>query len=153
MIVFRLCSAAFPDFLSGNGASIAGGRWNTKGMKMVYTSSSRSLCTAELAVHLPLGIIPVNFMIVSIEIPARIKILALPEDKLPQNWRKFPYPSSTQILGNDFIKQNKSAVCKVPSAVVPGDFNFLLNPSHKDFHLIKVKQTVKFEFDERLFKR
>lgn len=153
MIVFRLCKSKYSDFLSGIGAEKVGGRWNSKGVKMVYTSGSRSLCTAELAVHLPLGIIPVDFMITSIEIPAKIKITTIPTAQLPIEWRKFPHPVSTQLIGNDFIKRNKFAVCKVPSAVVPGDFNFLLNPYHKDFHLIRVKKTEKFEFDERLFRR
>lgn len=153
MIVFRLCRSKYADFLSGQGASISGGRWNSKGVKMLYTSCSRSLCTAELAVHLPLGIIPVDFMLISIEIPARVKFSNLSIGELPFDWKVFPHPVSTQLIGNDFIKKNKYAVCKVPSAVVPGDFNFILNPFHKDFHLIRVKKTEKFEFDERLFRR
>lgn len=153
MIVFRLSRSKYPDFLSGYGASISGGRWNSKGVKMVYTSCSRSLCTAELAVHLQLGIVPSDYLITSIEIPTRIKIKIFPIAKLPKEWRAFPHPVSTQLIGNEFIKQNKFAVGKVPSAVVPGDFNFILNPFHKDFHWIRVKKTEKFEFDERLFVR
>ncbi len=153
MIVFRLCRSKYPDFLSGQGASISGGRWNGKGVKMVYTSCSRSLCTAELAVHLALGIVPVDYLITSIEIPTKIKIKIFPLSQLPLEWRAFPHPVSTQLIGNNFIKRNKFAVCKVPSAVVPGDFNFILNPFHKDFHLIRVRKTERFEFDERLFRR
>jgi RES domain-containing protein len=153
MIVFRLCRSRYTDFLSGLGAEKYGGRWNSKGVSLVYTSSSRSLCTTELAVHLPLGIVPADFRIASIEIPVKVKIKTITVADLAADWRVFPHPFSTKLLGDGFVKKNKHAVCKVPSAVVPGDFNFLLNPHHKDFHLIKVRKVEDFEFDERLFKR
>jgi RES domain-containing protein len=153
MIVFRLCRNNYTDFLSGIGAEKVGGRWNSRGIKMVYASGSRSLCTAELAVHIPLGIIPVDYRIVEIKIPSKIRVQNFVISKLPPDWKIFPHPVSTQLIGNEFIKQNKYAVCKVPSAVVPGDFNFLINPYHKDFHLIEVRKTEPFEFDHRLFKK
>lgn len=153
MIVFRLCRSRYTDFLSGIGAEKYGGRWNSKGMSLVYTSSSRSLCTTELAVHLPLGIVPNDFRIGSIEIPSKVKIKTISPSELPDDWRKFPHPFSTKFIGDTLVKKNKFAVFKVPSAVVPGDFNFLLNPQHKDFQLIKVKKVEDFEFDERLFRR
>ena len=153
MIVFRLCRNTHPDFLSGIGAERSGGRWNSKGVKMVYTSESRSLCTAELAVHLPLGILPTEYLLVTIEIPRKIKVDVLPEKGLSPDWKLFPHPDSTQRTGNAFVKESRYAVLKVPSAVVPGDFNFLLNPFHPDFHWVKVVKTEKFSFDERLFRR
>ncbi|MBI3509683.1 MAG: RES family NAD+ phosphorylase [Bacteroidetes bacterium] len=153
MIVFRLGSNRYPDFLSGTGAEKTGGRWNSRGVKMVYTSESRSLCTAELAVHLPLGIVPADYEIVTIKIPLQIKIKVLSEKDLPEDWRKFPHSLSTQLIGNKFIRENKYAVFKVPSAVVPGDFNFLLNPYHRKFSPIRIMKREKFEFDQRLFRR
>lgn len=71
---------------------------------------------------------------------------------LPDNWRKFPYSKITQELGEDFIERNENLYIKVPSAVVQGDFNILINPIHSDFNKVKIIKTEKFNFDERLFK-
>ena len=68
MIVFRLSSSKYAKDLSGKGAEKSGGRWNSKGIALVYTGQSRALCTAEIAVHTPLGNIPLGYEIISIEI-------------------------------------------------------------------------------------
>ncbi len=151
MIVFRLAKEKYSHDLSGNGAFKTGGRWNSKGTAMVYTSDSRALCTAEIAVHTPLGLLPSDYEIITIEIPDSIKIKTLTKDKLPSDWNSIPHPGSTQEIGDEFIKQNKSAVLKVPSAVVQGDFNYLLNPKHSDFRKVKIKKAEPFGFDDRLF--
>ncbi|TAH03656.1 MAG: RES domain-containing protein [Sphingobacteriales bacterium] len=151
MIVFRLSKADFSKDLSGKGAQISGGRWNSKGVAMVYTSESRALCTTEIAVHTPLGNLPTNYDIISIEIPDDIKIEELDIEKLPNNWRTFPHLYATQVIGNDFVKVAKFLVLKVPSVIVPGEFNYLLNPNHKDFVKLKILSVNSFNFDERLF--
>jgi RES domain-containing protein len=151
MIVFRLAKARFSHGLSGKGAEKTGGRWNSKGVPMVYTSDSRALCTTEIAVHIPLGLLPTDYKIISIEIPDSLKVLTLTKNKLPHDWNSIPHSGSTQQIGDDFIRQNKSVVLKVPSAVVAGDFNFLLNPGHRDFSKIKVLSVEDFGFDSRLF--
>ena len=153
MIVYRLAKSKFSHELSGKGAEKSGGRWNSRGVAMVYTSDSRALCTTEVAVHLPLGLLPSDYKIISIEIPDSIKILTLPVSNLPADWNSIPHSGSTQEIGDEFIRQSRSAVLKVPSAVVPGDFNFLLNPNHKDFLQISIKETGDFGFDSRLFGR
>ena len=71
MIVFRLSKAAYALDLSGKGAEKTGGRWNSKGVPMVYAGSSRALCTAEIAVHLPLGLVPAGYSLTQLEIPDR----------------------------------------------------------------------------------
>ena len=151
MIVFRLAKEKYSHDLSGNGAFKTGGRWNSKATAMVYTSDSRALCTAEIAVHTPLGLLPSDYEIISIEIPDSIKIKTLAKNKLPYDWNSIPHPESTQEIGDEFIKQNKSVVLKVPSAVVQGDFNYLLNPKHSDFRKIKIRKVETFSFDYRLF--
>ena len=152
MIVFRLCKAKYAHDLSGRGAELAGGRWNTKGVRMIYTSASRALCTTEIAVHTPLGNLPTDFSIISIQLPSS-KIMELVPAKLPKDWKSFPHSSSTQKLGDLFARENKFLVLQVPSAVVQGDFNYLLNPLHPDFHKVKVVDVEEFGFDPRLFKR
>ncbi len=151
MIVFRLSKSVYANDLSGRGAEKAGGRWNSKGTAMVYTSESRALCTTEIAVHTPLGILPLDYVIIAIEIPKTMVIQELKNAELPEDWKSLPHSHSTQEIGDTFINEEKFAVIKVPSAVVQGEFNYLLNPAHKDFKKIKVKLIEPFDFDERLF--
>jgi len=153
MIVFRLSKAAYGLDLSGKGAERSGGRWNSKGVPMVYTSSSRALCTAEIAVHVALGLVPSGYQLITIEIPERYNIEELDLQILTDGWKSFPYTRETQQLGDSFIKNKKSLVMKVPSAVVQGDFNFLINPLHEGIAEIVVLKTEMFLFDERLFRR
>ena len=133
MIVYRLCKSKHKNDLSGSGASLAGGKWNNKGVEMLYACGTRALCTAEVAVHLPLGEIPDEYFLLTIQIPNNVKIKIIKNSELPDNWNSYPYSSFTQKIGDDFIKESKYAVLKVPSAVVQGEYNFLVNPSHKDF--------------------
>ena len=151
MIVFRLSKSEYSHDLSGKGAKKTGGRWNSKGIALVYTSESRALCTTEIAVHTPLGILPGDFELVTIDIPDSFKILKLKLKDLPFDWKSIPHSGTTQELGDHFVKENKYAVLKAPSAVVQGDFNYLINPNHKEFHKVKIIKTEKFGFDGRLY--
>ena len=151
MIVYRLAKAKFSRELSGKGAEKSGGRWNSRGVPMIYTGDSRALCTTEVAVHTPLGLLPSDYKIITIEIPDSVKILTLPLRKLPTDWKSIPHSGSTQEIGDNFIRQNKACVMKVPSAVVQGDFNYLFNPNHRDFSQIVIKSVENFGFDSRLF--
>jgi len=130
--VYRLSKATYTKDLSGRGAEMYGGRWNSKGLALLYTSASRALCMAEIAVHAPLGLVPKDYMLMTIDIPSSIKIKRLDEKKLPKNWKDFQFTQATQKMGDDFVKEGKYAVIEVPSAVVEGDSNFLVNPRHKD---------------------
>lgn len=151
MIVFRLSKSLYANDLSGRGAEKAGGRWNSKGIPMVYTSESRALCTTEIAVHTPLGILPLDYVIIAIEIPNSVAVQHIKPEAMPDDWKSLPHSHSTQEIGDTFMNNNNFAVMKVPSAVVQGEYNYLLNPAHKDFKKIKVKLIEPFEFDERLF--
>lgn len=149
MIVYRLGKKQFKDDLHGKGAEKAGGRWNRKGNAVIYTSESRSLCTAEIAVHTPLGNIPVDYYLTTIEIPDTAMVQELTE--LPADWKSIPHPYSTQVIGDHFLLEQQYLVLKVPSVVVQGDFNYLINPLHRDFAGVKIISTEPFDFDQRLF--
>ena len=151
MIVYRLSKSKYCRDLSGKGAEESGARWNSKGQRMLYTSQSRALCTAEIAVHTPLGIIPSDYVLTTIEIPANLTFLEINLSTLVADWKSFPYNHYTQKVGDNFIANNLSLILKVPSAVVQGDFNFLINPNHPEFKKIKIIKTEAFIFDERLF--
>jgi len=153
MIVYRLVRKKYGFALSGDGAKKAGGRWNSVDHPLIYTSDSRSLCTAEVAVSLPIVILPKDFEMLLIEIPDDIIIPEVNTRDLPDGWRKFPYMEKTIQLGDQFISENKYLVMKVPSAVVPGDSNYLINPRHPDFEKIKIIKTEPYEFDERFFNK
>jgi RES domain-containing protein len=123
MIVFRISKKEYSDDLSGIGAEMAGGRWNFKGTRILYTSDSRALCTAEIAVHTPIGIIPKDFFLITIEFPKDIPIREVKLNELPKNWNDCPYTATTQEIGEEFIAKREFLILKVPSAVVPGGKN------------------------------
>jgi len=152
MIVYRLASKKYSNDLTGIGAEITGGRWNFKGTRVLYTADSRALCMSEIAVHTPVGIMPKDYFMITIEIPDYTKIAQLEIILLPKDWRKFPYSRLTQELGDDFLNKNEILYIKVPSAVVQGDFNILINPQHSDYNKVKILKIEKFDFDERIFR-
>jgi len=151
MIVFRLSKSKFANNLSGKGAEKSGGRWNSKGTALVYTSESRALCTTEIAVHTPLGNLPLDYKLVTIEIPEVVSILEVSIIDIPANWKSFPHSHSTQEIGDNFVTSGKFVVLKVPSAAVQGDYTILINPSLVVSAGIKVLSIEPFNFDERLF--
>ena len=151
MIVYRLSKSKYASDLSGKGAEKIGGRWNSKGIALVYTSESRALCTTEIAVHTPLGNLPFGYELITIEIPDEIPIKEVSSADLPLEWKSIPHSPASQKIGNCFVAEGKFMVLKVPSVVVPGDFNYLLNPAHAEFYKVKIKSVEPFNFDERLF--
>ncbi|GAB3195801.1 RES domain-containing protein [Pontibacter aydingkolensis] len=151
MIVYRLSRSKFRNDLSGKGAELAGGRWNSKGIPMLYTSESIALCTVEIAVHMPLGIVPLDYYLVRIELPDFEDMPEIKLEDLPEVWKTFPHANVTQELGDNFILSEKHLVLKAPSATVQDNYNYLINPRHPDFSKIKVVGSEPFEFDKRLF--
>ena len=149
MIVYRLSRGKYHLDLSGKGAELYGGRWNSKGVAMLYTSQSRALAFAEVAIHMPVGIVPKDYFLISVNIPASASIQQLASSAIPTDWRSNPHSNSTQKIGDQFIVEAKFLILQVPSAVVPGDFNFLINPSHFQIKDITIVNVEPFEFDSR----
>ncbi len=152
MEVFRLSREKYAATISGKGAAIKGARWNSIGVEMIYTAANRSLAMAEVAVHLTLGTLGDDYLMLSIYIPDDISMQKLIVADLPINWSDFPHPISTQKIGDQFIAENKCCVLQIPSVVTKGDFNFLINPYHSEFANIKIIDQEKFPFDNRIFK-
>jgi RES domain-containing protein len=153
MIVHRLAITKYSNDLSGIGAEITGGRWNYKGTRVLYTADSRALCMAEIAVHSPVGIMPIDYNMITIELPDFNDAPIIKQESLPNEWRKFPYSNITQEIGENFIQEREHLYIQVPSAVVQGDYNILVNPLHKYFEKVQILNVEKFHFDERLFNR
>jgi len=151
MEVFRLTREKYSGSLSGKGAALKGARWNSTGVELIYTASNRSLAMAEVAVHFTLATLPADYVMVIIHIPDNIKIKDISIKDLPPGWKDFPYPSTTQKFGDNFVSENKYCILKIPSVVTQGDFNLLLNTNHKDFSKIKIAKIEKFPFAQRIF--
>jgi len=151
MEVFRLTRKKYSANLSGVGAAIKGARWNSPGIEIIYTAENLSLCLAEVAVHFTLATLPSDYMMVTIFIPETLAIKLKQQKELPKNWNSFPYISLTQKFGNDFIRENKYCLLKIPSAITKGDFNILINPYHPEFKKITIMNSEPFPFDKRIF--
>ncbi|MGI8598118.1 MAG: RES family NAD+ phosphorylase [Chitinophagaceae bacterium] len=153
MIVYRLSRGKYHLDLSGKGAELYGGRWNSKGVAMLYTSQSRALAFAEVAIHIPVSIVPKDYFLISINTSEKASILKLAEKDMPADWRSNPHSNSTQKIGDQFIVESKYLIFQVPSAIVPGDFNFLINPNHSLIKEVTIKYVEPFEFDNRFAAR
>lgn len=152
MRVYRIAKGSHASDLSGTGAEMYGGRWNSKGTKMLYTASSIALAMAEVAVHVPYGLLPLDYVVVSMEVPDDSMAMITAADVKGIRWNSHPPSFITQKIGDTFVHQNRDLLLKVPSAVVEGDFNFLINPAHEAFSKVKVIAVKPFQFDRRLFR-
>jgi RES domain-containing protein len=152
MEVYRISKCAYINDLSGTGARLYGGRWNSPGHSIVYTAGSRALSALEVLVHIPLKNIVQDFCIATIEIPEDIAIKALAKQDLPQGWQSLaPFPA-LQTIGDEWVDTAKYAVLRIPSVVIAEEFNYLINPLHPDAAKIKIIHMQPFLFDQRLSK-
>ena len=148
---FRLVKARHAaTAFSGEGARLVGGRWNQAGTPLVYASENLSLAALETFVHLQPVDRRVQYVWFRIAIPANVRIDTLPS--LPDSWRSAPPSEATQSLGSQWAERNKAAVLRVPSILVPGEYNLLLNPAHAQFKRLKISAPQPFDFDGRLWK-
>ena len=151
MRVFRLSKRKYATAFNGKGAAKSNNRWNSKGTEIIYTAESRALAIAEVAVHLTIATLPKDYTMITIDVPDDISLKIIEVKKLPENWNNNPSNSKTKKIGDNFIDAMEICVIKVPSAVVKGDFNYLINPYHKDFKKIKIIEITDFPFDKRMF--
>src|SRR5438067_13369718 len=146
MILYRIAKCNYAGDLSGTGARLYGGRWNSEGKPMLYTASSRALAVLEVLVHLSPLLVPNNFCLVEIEVPEN-SIYTLTPDLLPLNWRDISPPIALRDLGDDFLRKQEHLLMKVPSSIVPAEYNCLLNPLHPDASKAIVINREPFSFD------
>jgi len=141
----RLAKHAF----SGEGARRYGGRWNSPGLPVIYMAQSQSLAALEILVHVDSENLLFNYVAIPVRIEENL-ILQIDSSKLPRNWRAYPATKATRSLGDMWLIDQESVVLQVPSAVIPTEYNFLLNPVHPDFRHLVPGKPVPFEFDSRL---
>lgn len=150
MQLFRLVRKKHAEQLSGRGAALYGARWNSAGTELIYTATSRALAMAEVAVHLSFDDLPEDFLMMEIQSPEGV----IPEvvTDLPEDWNTFPHATGTQLLGDRFVSNGMHLLLLVPSVVVKGDWNVLINPKHPDFSKVHISGVEPFPFDRRFFK-
>ncbi|MBA2249112.1 MAG: RES family NAD+ phosphorylase [Chitinophagaceae bacterium] len=147
MIIYRLTNKEFASDISGEGSKLYGGRWNNIGTAAVYISEFISLCILELLVRASKITSPEGYMLLSIQIP-EAAVIEIETKKLKPGWEN--NVEYSQWIGDQFLKNNKSLVLKVPSAIVPQEHNFILNPLHKDFKKVKIISSELLHLDKRL---
>ncbi len=147
MLAYRLGSRRFPAN-DGSGASVYGGRWNHKGIAVIYAAQSRALCALEILANA--GELAVDYVVTPIEVPDDLPIVTQPVETLLPGWNAGEPTSETRNVGTEWATSMASAVLVVPSAVIPPEFNYLLNPHHPDFPKIRFLSPEPFSFDDRL---
>lgn len=152
MLVYRIAKKEYVEDLSGTGAALYGGRWNPKGINMVYTSGNIALAYVEYFVHNYHLLENIHVCMVSVELPKKISILEVFPEELPEKWYdQRSKIAVTQEIGKRFVQHTDVYVLKVPSAVVPGEFNYLLNPLKKEHQHTRIKETIDpLVYDKRL---
>lgn len=149
---WRILKAKYQDQpLSGEGARRVGGRWNHRGVPLIYLTESIALATLEVLVHLQdVETLP-KYVLAEIRFDSTLVHELRPED-LPSDWNVFPHPLSTKELGQQWVDAQSSALLKVPSSVSPREANYLLNPEHPDASSVEVAAILNHAFDPRLFR-
>ena len=149
--VWRITTARFAvTAFSGEGARLFGGRWNPKGFELVYTAESRSLALLEMMVQdAPLR---ARYQLVPAQLPDTVSMTHINAADLPADWRQLNQRDALQRLGRDWLVQGRSAVLAVPSAVLPAEHSYLLNPRHPDFAHIVIGEPEALDTDLRLLR-
>jgi RES domain-containing protein len=133
---------------SGEGAGKSGGRWNSRGVPVVYTSSTMSLAALETLVHLNPPVV-FKYVVIRIKFDDALVEILTPK-ALPPDWRVEPPPQSSQAVGDSWVREARSAVLALPSVIISQELNYLLNPAHPDFKRISIGKPRSFTFDPRL---
>jgi RES domain-containing protein len=153
MLTFwRICPARrAATAFDGEGAHINGGRWNAKGVAMVYCSSSLSLATLESFVHFnPLTVPSVPRVSFRVSLPDSVPVERFDQTKLPRNWRDNPAPTELQDIGSEWAASLRTVALLVPSAVTWIEDNVLLNPRHPDMAKVVIAPPEPFAYDLRM---
>jgi RES domain-containing protein len=154
---WRICLARHaPDgttAFSGEGARLYGGRWNSKGVPIAYAGATLSLAALEYLVHADVSrVSKVALLACVARCPSDISVEAVSEESLPEGWRATPAPRALAAIGDAWVRDHRSAVLLVPSAIVPRENNVLINPAHPDATRIVYGAPEAFRFDTRLLR-
>ena len=152
MRFWRICRRRYaPASMTGEGARLYGGRWNSRGVRVVYASTSLALAAIETFVNLEPNLRPNDLVYIAGEVPDAMEILSVSLENLPANWRR-SREESLRKVGDAWIREGLTVALRVPSAAIRGEWNLLLNPAHAEFSKIRFEPPEPFEFDLRMFR-
>ena len=149
MLVYRITKQKYAADLTGRGAAIAGGRWNRKGLPALYTAESRSLAILELLVHCGRIDDVYGRLVQTIEVmdsPAAV----ITTDMLSNEWRAVPWKDETVKMGSAWLSGNENLVMQLPSAIVPAENNYLINPAHPEYSKVRIVGEEILNLDPRI---
>lgn len=151
MKVYRITRKRYEQsVLSGEGGLRVASRWNFKGDAISYTSASRALSLLEMLVHMDMeDMRSMNLIICEINVPDSLKVQKIPSKSLPEGWNKTPFNQGPQAYWHEFIEKKKAAVLRVPSIIIPEEWNYLIDPNHPDAKKIKVSSCSALSLDAR----
>ena len=135
----------------GEGARLYGSRWSTPGNRVVFVSETLSLAVLEVLVHLHMSAALRHYVVFTGDFPEQL-VQDLDKNRLPKNWRHFPAPPETQAIGDGWIRGADSLLLRVPSAVVPGEHNYLINPGHPQFSQVSIAGPKPLDVDGRVLR-
>ncbi len=150
--VYRIVREPFSKTpLDGEGSYRFGGRWSSPGTRIAYTAEHLSLAMIEYFVHIEASDPPKDLVVAAADIPDNVSRVVLTAEMLPSNWRQVPAAPGLAAIGDSFAAECKSAVLVLPSALVPSESNWLINPLHVEFPEIQVHPAEPFRYDARFF--
>lgn len=147
MIVYRISVEKWAGSLAASGNAA---RWNSKGVYVLYAASTRSLACLENVVHRDGLGLSANFRTMLIQVPDDLKMTTISLASLDESWREWAAASYTRAIGDAWAARLESAVLRVPSAIIPDEYNIILNTAHPDFRKISLLRTEPFQFDPRI---
>lgn len=151
MEVFRITRGKYAKDMSGAGAGQAGGRWNEKGVAVIYTSASRPLAALEYLAHITsISVAPAHLVLVTYLIPDKARMKTVDISALPKEWDYFPYHATPVSIGTAWAEKAETLLLKVPSALMAGEYNIIINPKHPDISMVKFRKIEPFQYDDRL---
>lgn len=149
---WRICRRKYAEqAATGEGARLYGGRWNSRGIRVVYASTSLALAAIETFVNLEPNLRPADLVAIEGEIPDAVRVERLDLKTLPPHWYE-TRDESLRRFGDEWALSRKSAALLVLSAAIRGEWNVLLNPEHPEFSRIRFAAPKPFEFDVRMFR-
>ena len=150
MKLFRITKEEYVEVLTGEGAKLWGGRWNSPGNALIYCSISASLALLETVAWTPIALLlKTGFVMLEITVPGR-SLKEINTSKLPKDWNSLSQYDHTRKIGDEWLDRGSSLLLRVPSAILPQEYNVLINPKHRLFDLVVVENVYDIQLDERV---
>ncbi|SFP69870.1 RES family NAD+ phosphorylase [Parafilimonas terrae] len=149
MLLYRIGAAKYANDVTGEGARLNGGRWNHAGIPCIYTGESRAIVLLEYSAHISILNIKRALSFTTFSVPDD-SIMELKIATLPGNWKDFPHPKETRDLGSKLLTERRSLVIKIPSAIIPQEYIYLINPEHLEVNKMKIINVEDYAYDVRI---